>query len=175
MPFGWRNRPPVFQRAMQEVLVTHLWRYTLVYIDDIVVYSATFEDHLTHLEKVLTSIEDSNLMLSPPKCHLGYQSILLLGQKVLRLGLSTHVQKVQAILSLEPPKSRKTLHTFLGMAIYFSSFIPHYALLAKPLFNLLKEGVPWVWDDTCEQASVLLKYSLASAPVRGHPMRGQSY
>jgi hypothetical protein len=75
MPFGWRNGPPVFQRAMQEILSPFLWIFTLVYIDDIVVYSKTFKDHLKHVDSVLKAIADSGLTLSPPKCHLGYRSI----------------------------------------------------------------------------------------------------
>ena len=61
------------------------------------------------------------------------------------------------------------------MAVYFSSFIPYYALLVQPLFDLLKEGVPWNWMDSCERAFTLLKDSLASAPVCGHPIRGSKY
>ena len=72
MPFGWRNGPPVFQRAMQEILSPFLWIFTLVYIDDIVVYSKTFEEHLKHVDVVLKAIAESGLTLSPPKCHLGY-------------------------------------------------------------------------------------------------------
>ena len=69
MPFGWRNGPPVFQRAMQEILSPFLWIFTLVYIDDIVVYSKSFEDHLKHVDVVLKAIAESGLTLSPPKCH----------------------------------------------------------------------------------------------------------
>ena len=72
MPFGWQNGPPVFQQAMQEILSPFLWIFTLVYIDDIVVYLKTFEDHLKHVDLVLKAIAKSGLTLSPPKCHLGY-------------------------------------------------------------------------------------------------------
>ena len=145
MPFGWQNGPPVFQRVMQEVLAPFLWRFALVYIDDIVVYSTSFVQHLEHLDQVLDAIKKANLTLSPPKCHLGYQSLLLLGQKVSRLGLSTHREKVQALLEIEEPQNRKALRTFLGIAVYFSSFIPQYSLIARPLFDLLKDGAPWIW------------------------------
>ena len=72
MPFGWCNGPPEFQRAMQEILSQYLWVFTLIYIDDIVVYSRTFKGHLKHVDQVLKVITDSGLTLSPPKCHLGY-------------------------------------------------------------------------------------------------------
>ena len=80
LPFGLRNGPQVFQRIMNKVLSAMLWLFVLVYIDDIVVYSKTFEDHLVHLDKVLKAIIKVNITLSPPKCHIGYQSLILLGQ-----------------------------------------------------------------------------------------------
>lgn len=82
MPFGWRNGLPEFQRAMQEVLASYLWIFTLVYIDDVVVYSRTFKDHLKHVELILQAIDKSGLTLSPLKCHLCYRSITILGNKV---------------------------------------------------------------------------------------------
>ncbi|KZT31558.1 DNA/RNA polymerase, partial [Sistotremastrum suecicum HHB10207 ss-3] len=84
-----------------------------VYIDDIVVYSRTFEEHVTHLDKVLAAIEESKITLSPKKSHVGYQSLLLLGQKVSRLGLSTHKQKIESITSLKEPTNVKQLQMFL--------------------------------------------------------------
>jgi hypothetical protein len=103
MPFGWRNGPPEFQRAMQEILSPYLWIFTIVYLDDIVVYSKTFEEHVC---LVLKAIASSGLTLSPPKCHLGYRSIVMLGHKVSRLGLSTHNEKLKAtcIWELEAPR-----------------------------------------------------------------------
>lgn len=126
MPFGYRNGPSVFQRVMQNVLAPFLWIFALVYIDDIVVFSLTFEDHLKHLKEVFKAISRANITLSPPKCHFAYQSLLLLGQKVSRLGLSTHKEKVQAITELEEPKNRSDLQTFLGMMGYFASYIHVY-------------------------------------------------
>ena len=82
MPFGWRNGPPIFQRVMQEILAPYLWMFTLVYIDDIVVYSNSFEEHLEHVDAVLSTIEKAGITLAPHKCHVGYRSIQLLGQKV---------------------------------------------------------------------------------------------
>jgi hypothetical protein len=73
---------------------------------------------------MLKAIAESGLTLSPPKCHLGYQSIVVLGNKVSRLGLSMHHKKLKAIWELEAPKDRKKLETFLGLAMYFSTYIP---------------------------------------------------
>jgi hypothetical protein len=139
MPFGLRNGPSIFQRVMQGILSPYLWLFTLVYIDDIVVYSKTYEEHIDHLDLVLGPIEKAGITLSPAKCHLFYSSILLLGHKVSYLGLSTHLEKVKAILELERLRKLSQLQAFLGMAVYFSLFIPFYADI-WPLFQLLRKG-----------------------------------
>ncbi|GJF00938.1 polyprotein [Phanerochaete sordida] len=175
MPFGLTNGPSIFQRTMQTILAPFLWLFCLVYIDDIVVYSKTYEEHIEHLNQVLGACEKAGLTLSPAKCHLFYASVLLLGHKVSRLGLSTHEEKVKAILELARPTNRHQLQTFLGMAGYFSAFIPYYALVATPLFALLKKNARWRWGPTEDHAFQELKRALQASPVLGHPMEGRPY
>ena len=128
MPFGLRNGPSIFQHIMQGVLSPFLWLFTLVYIDDIVVFSRSLEDHLIHLDKVLNAISMAGITLSPPKCFVGFSSILLLGQKVSRLGLSTHREKVSAILDLERPRNVPDLQNFWAWLSIF-----HITYLSIPL------------------------------------------
>jgi hypothetical protein len=175
MPFGLRNGPSIFQRIMQGVLAPFLWLFTLVYIDDIVIYSKSWEDHLEHLDRVLSAIAASGITLSPAKCFVGFSSILLLGQKVSRLGLSTHKEKVQAIMDLARPTSVSDLQKFLGMVVYFSTYIPFYSMIAAPLFDLLRKGVKWQWRAEQETAYQQAKEALANAPVLGHPIAHQPY
>src|ERR1700730_19352666 len=99
---------------MTDILAPFLWIFALVYIDDIVVFSKSFEEHCKHLDQVFKAITDSGLTLSPNKCHIAYKSLLLLGQKVSHLGLSTHEENVYTILQLDPTKNVPTLQTFLG-------------------------------------------------------------
>ncbi len=160
MPFGLRNGPSIFQRVMQNILAPYLWLFALVYIDDIVIYSRTFKDHISHLDKVLTAVKESGITLSPTKCHFFYSSILLLGHKVSRLGLSTHNEKVKAILELTRPTKVLELQTFIGMVVYFQSFIPFFADRMTPLFDLLKKGVKWDWDKIHENAWDSVKKAL---------------
>src|SRR5277367_1656670 len=175
LPFGLRNGPSVFQRVMNEVLSRYLWIFVLVYIDDIVVYSYTFEDHLKHVDWVLQAIETAGLTLSPSKCFLGYQSLLLLGQKVSRLGISTHREKVDAIVAPKPPKNVSELQTFLGMMVYFSNYIPFYAWIVNPLFQLLKKGTTWSWDERHQEAFEISKRVLQSSPVLAYAQPGKGY
>jgi hypothetical protein len=129
---------------MQGVLAPYLWLFTLVYIDNIVVFSKSWEEHLVHLDSVLGAIAKAGITLSPVKCFVGYSSILLLGQKVSCLGFSTHAEKVAAIIELERPAHISDLQKFLGMCVYFSQYIPFYAYIVTPLFELLKKGVKFV-------------------------------
>ncbi len=175
MPFGLRNGPSIFQRIMQTVLAPYLWVFSLVYIDDIVVYSRTFDEHVSHLDAVLKAVATAGITLSPGKCHLGYHSLMLLGQKVSRLGLSTNKDIVDAISELAPPKNVNELYTFLGMMVYFSSYIPFYAWIAAPLFALLKKGHDWRWESVHQEAFELCKQVLVQAPVRAHPTPGKPY
>ncbi|CDO77172.1 hypothetical protein BN946_scf184675.g4 [Trametes cinnabarina] len=175
MPFGLRNGPSIFQRIMQGVLAPYLWMFTLVYIDDIVVYSSTPEEHIQHLDQVLSAIAEAGVTLAPSKCHFAYRSLMLLGQKVSRLGLSTHQEKVQAITNLAPPRNVSDLHTFLGMMVYFSAYIPFYAWIAAPLFDLLKKEREWDWQDVHQEVFELCKQVLLQAPVRAHAILGLPY
>ena len=176
MPFGWQNSLPEFQRAMQEILSPYLWIFTLVYIEDIVVYSRTFEEHLKHVDSVLSVIAKSGLTLSPPKCHIGYRSIIVLGNKVSRLGLSTHHEKLKAVWELEAPKDQKKLETFLGLAVYFLAYIPYFSWMANPLFKSMRlKDPPHEWTDELQKCFELIKFALVLAPVRGHPEPGQTY
>ena len=175
MPFGYRNGPAVFQRVMQKILAPFLWIFALVYIDDIVIFSKSFEDHCQHIETVLEAIKSAEITLSPSKCHFGYQSIMLLGQKVSQLGLSTHKEKVDAILQLDNPKNVHNLQVFLGMMVYFSSYIPFYAWIAHPLFQLLKRENKWIWGKEEQMAYDLCKQVLTEVPVRAHTIPGLPY
>ena len=132
-------------------------------------------EHYLHLDKVLEAIEQAGITLSPNKCHLFYRSILLLGHKVSRLGFSTHLEKVKAILELECPKKLSQLQKFLGMVVYFSAFIPYYASICAPLFNLLWKHCCWKWGAEEEHAFQVAKDALRSSPVLGHPIEGWPY
>ena len=114
-------------------------------------------------------------MLTPAKCHFAFQSLLLLGQKVSRLGLSTHKEKVSAITQLDVPRNVSELQTFLGMMVYFSSYVPFYAWIAHLFFQLLKKGSKWEWTPVHQEAFDLCKEVLTNAPIRGYAMPNLPY
>lgn len=141
----YKNGPSIFQQVMQNILAPFVRILALVHIDDIVIFSLTFEDHVNHLDQVFQASQKSRVTLAVTKCNFGYQSVLLLGQKVSGSGLSMHKEKVDAILQLEEPKNVHDLQVYLGMMVYFLSYAPFHTWIAGPLFNLLKKENEWEW------------------------------
>ena len=160
---------------MQNIFAHFLWIFALVYIDDIVIFSKYFDDRLNHLDQVFKAVAETGITLATTKCHFTYQSLLLLGQKVSRLGLSSHMEKVSAILNLDVPKNIHDLQIFLGMMVYFSPYIPFYTCIAAPLFSLLRKDTWWEWTDLHTEAFELCKQVLTNAPVLGYAVAGSPY
>jgi Reverse transcriptase (RNA-dependent DNA polymerase)/RNase H-like domain found in reverse transcriptase/Aspartyl protease len=175
VPFGIQSGPAAFQRIMQETLAPWLWIFTLVYIDDIITYSKSFEDHLIHLDKVLGAIEKSGLTLAPDKCHIAYESIQLLGQKVSRLGMSTVTEKVEAIDALAQPTNVKSLQSFIGMMGYYANYIPYYAWIMTSLFKLLRKDAKWKWEEEEKNTFEVAKSTLKASPILAYPIPGNGY
>ena len=173
--FGLHNGPAVFQRVMNKVLAKFLWLFMLVYIDDIVVYSQTFNHHVQHLDSVLGAITQANITLSPPKCHISYQSLILLGQRVSHLRISSHQEKINAVNAMKPPTKVKELQMFLGFTNYFTNYIPFYTWITRPLYCLLTKHMLWTWDPIHQEAYNLCKLTLKSTPILGHPQDGKGY
>src|ERR1700683_4696047 len=98
MPFSYENGPSIFPCIMQNVLAPFSWIFVLVYINNIIIFFLTFEDHISHLDQAPQAIDKCGVTLALTKCHFGYQSLLLLGQEVSQLWLSTHKEKVDAML-----------------------------------------------------------------------------
>src|ERR1700676_2455571 len=131
-PMGYVNSPSHVQRLMDKVLV-RFKAFAKCYIDDIVIFSNTFEDHVQHIETVLGALSDLGITLSPDKCFVGYHSVELLGHKVDRFGLSTLKEKTAAIAAFEFPATLKELDYFIGLAGYYRQFVARFAKLIEPL------------------------------------------
>ncbi|QRV83408.1 Retrovirus-related Pol polyprotein from transposon [Ceratobasidium sp. AG-Ba] len=175
LPFGLNIGPAKFQRKMKEILAKFQWQFSLVYIDDIVIYSKTFLDHLSHVDQVLEAIEKSGMTLSPKKCNFGFESLELLGRLVSRLGMGSQKEKIDAITGMAEPKNLKQLMTFNGAVIYYSMMIPRMAEIMKPLFDLTAKNVPFVWGPGQKEAFRLIKEALTSAPIMAYPIPEDPY
>ncbi|KAL1915429.1 uncharacterized protein VTP21DRAFT_6887 [Calcarisporiella thermophila] len=169
MPFGVKNGPAVFQRLMDRLLGQCKWDFAIVYIDDLIVSSKTFEEHLQHCETVLRIIIRAGLTLSLKKSYLFYQQITALGYAVSNLGLATQPEKTRAVRDWPTPESAKDVRQFLGLATYYRRFVKDFATIARPLTRLLKKDNLFSWTDEHQSAFETLKEKLTSAPILAQP------
>lgn len=133
MPFGLRNAPATFERLMESVLFGLLWQTCLVYLDDIIVFSDTFESYIERLSKVLERIQKAGLKISPKK---GQHKISYLGHVVSREGVATDPNKVEAIHNWPHHRNVHSARSFLGTCLYYRRFIKGFAHTVKPLHKL---------------------------------------
>lgn len=138
MPFGLRNAPLQFQRFMDSVLGSLRWTAALVYIDDILVFSADVNSHATHLRILLDSAISVGLRFNPTKCHFAYPSLKVLGHRSSTDGLSIHDDRAAAIRELATPRTLKELWHVLVIFGYYWQYIPKFAIVAAPLTRLTK-------------------------------------
>jgi hypothetical protein len=169
MAFGLSGAPATFQGAMNTTLAPILRKFALVFFDDILVYSRTWEDHLNHLSQVLQLLLQDQWYIKLSKCAFAQQQIAYLGHVISSKGVSTDPNKVEAVKSWPVPTNSKELRGFLGLAGYYRKFVRHFGMIAKPLTTLLKKGVLFVWTHDHNVAFDTLKQSLCSAPVLALP------
>ena len=137
MPYGLCNMPATFQRLMQNCLGELNLTYTLIYLDDVIVYSHTEEEHLTRLRAVFERFRESGLKLKPSKCNFFLTEINYLGHTVSAKGMEPSVDGIKAIVEMAPPRTYTGIRQFLGATGYFCRFIKGYANITKPLNDLL--------------------------------------
>jgi hypothetical protein len=149
--------------------------FCLVYIDDIVIYSKTFDEHLIHLERILQRFFDAHFTFNLPKCRLFLKEFDHLGHLLSAQGIKPNPDKIAALQEMSAPTDLKQLQSFLGLANWFRRFVPSFAKLSAPLTDLLKHSTTWLWTEACQTAFEALKTVLASAPVMGFPDPSKPY
>ena len=169
MPFGLTNAPATFQRVMNSVLSGLIGRICFCYIDDIVIFSRSVEEHAYHLNQVLERLEMAKLKAKASKCHIGKESVQLLGYHVSANGVTPDPGKTQIIHSMPPPENKKGLQSFLGMINYYRHCIPDLAKIAAPLYTLTKKNARFVWTEEHQHAFDQLKLYLSSDQLMAFP------
>ena len=169
MPFGLTNAPATFQRMM-DIILRDLKDFALVYMDDIIVFSHSFDAHMHHLRQVFDRLRHAQLVLKPKKCKLFRAEVEFLGHIISHNSVMPDPARVSAILDYPTPTTIKQLQTFLGFVGYYRRFVPHLADKAAPLYSLLKKGKQWRWRETVEQRAIVeLKQALTSPPLLRPP------
>jgi len=165
VPFGLCNAGSTFQRVMDLALNRLNFYMCLVYLDDIIVYSKTVEEHLVQLKKLFDRLRPANLKLKLSKCHLLRAEIKFLGHIVSAEGFSTDPSKIEAVQEWPVPKNVHEVRSFLGLTSYYRRFVPTFAEIASPLHALTMKNKKFDWTTQCEHAFNKLKNSLISSPI----------
>ncbi|UYV65614.1 hypothetical protein LAZ67_3004865, partial [Cordylochernes scorpioides] len=168
MPFGLCNAPATFERMIDNLLKGLKWTICLCYLDDIIVFSDGFEEHLRRLQLVLNCLKKAGLCLNSKKCKFGAKTITVLGHEVSENGIRPDQEKIRAVRDFATPRSLKEVRSFLGLSSYYRRFIPNYAHVAQPLNDLLKKDSAFNWNQEEQNAFEALKSALISEPALGH-------
>ena len=177
MPFGLCNAPATFQRVMQQVLAGVEWDSVFSFIDDLLVASKTFSEHLNHLREVLQRLRAANLRLKTRKCSLLREETTYLGHVISTEGIKPDPAKTRQVENYPHPTDATKVRQFVGLASFYRRFIPNFATVAAPLHYLTKKNVVFCWTPECEDAFQKLKKLLVTAPVLAYPRfgAGQSF
>ena len=165
MPMGLTNPPATFQRMMELVLRGLPWHVCMVYLDDVLIYSPTFEDHLSSLREVFSRIQTAGLKLNPKKCHLARDHVVFLGHVVSRHGLQPDPRNTDKVKKWPTPQNSTEVRAFVGLCSYYRRFVKDFAQRAAPLHHLTCKDTPFQWTAECNAAFEYLKGVLSAAPV----------
>ena len=178
MPFGLRNAPATFQRALDIILSGVRWQTCLIYLDDVIVFSRTIEQHVRDVDTVLTLLRKAGVTLKLKKCFWFQNRVDYLGHVITPGKLSVATQNTEAFKTMVFPKSLTQLRSFLGAANVYRRFIKHFSKIARPLSALLRKDSEPDWENPPEealQAFEELKGKLVSPPVLVLPKRDCPY
>nr|CAD1834599.1 unnamed protein product [Ananas comosus var. bracteatus] len=165
MPFGLTNAPATFCTLMNKLFHPYLDCFVIVYLDDIVVYSNTLEEHVEHLRTIFQVLRENQLFVKREKCSFAKEEVHFLGHWIGRGQLHMDQQKVRAICEWEAPTTVSELRSFLGLVNYYRRFIAGYSARAAPLTDLLKKTQSWDWTPRCAKAFEDLKRAVTEDPV----------
>ena len=168
-PMGAKNSPSYLTALMMLVLRGLPPQHIISYLDDILVADSCMEDHLHHLDLVLTALRKAGLKLNPAKCGFAQDSVVCLGHKLSKDGLSPDPANIKKIRSWKPPENAKKLKTFLGLTGYYRQFVKDYSKVAQVLTDLTKDDAEWVWNKEHQEAFETLRDILTSNQIMCYP------
>ena len=165
MPFGLCNAPSTFQQLMNKIFEKEINSFILIYLDDILIYSRSMEEHWDHLQRALERLRQAKLYGRLHKCEFLKDKVDYLGFEVSANGINASPEKVKAIVDWPRPQTVHDTRSFLGLASYYCKFIRGFSQIAKPLTDLTREKVTWCWGDAEHGSFTALKVAMATAPV----------
>ena len=169
MPFRLTNALAAFMDLMNRVFSPYLDKFVIVFIDDIIVYSGSPEEHVEHLRTVLQILRERQLYAKFSKCQFWLDKVAFLGHVISAEGISVDPRKIETIVNWKPPTNVSEICSFLGLAGYYKKFVDGFSNIATPLTNLLKKDQKFEWSDTCQHSFEELRQRLTTALVLALP------
>ena len=165
MPFGLVNAPATFQALMNSIFSPYLYRFIMVYLDDILVFSRTPEEHEQHLRVVFETLRKHKLYAKSSKCKFNLTELKFLGHIISDKGIQVDPKKTLVVKEWPKPSDATQLRSFLGLSNYFRKFIYNYAGICIPLYKNCQKDKPFVWTAECDKAFQKLKDALTAPPI----------
>ena len=169
MPFGLRNAPATFQSFINSILRPYLEKFVILYLDDILIFSDSLENHINHVRTILKTLLDNNLYAKLKKCEFHQPKVEFLGHVLSGQGISTDPKKIKSVEEWPTPTCVKDVQRFIGLCNFYRRFVENFATIAKPLHNLTKKNSKFIWDEKCNDSFLKLKKSLTSSPTLLYP------
>lgn len=166
LPFGLKTSPAIFQRIMCNIIRKHkLTEFTINYIDDILIFSKTFFDHVRHLTQLFQAIKSEGLRLKFSKCTFAADSVKYLGHIIQENSVRPLKDNLISIKNFPTPKTQKNVRQFLGKINFYHKYVPNIAIKLDPLHNLLRKGQVFNWTKACQESFDEMKQILCSQPI----------
>ncbi len=169
LPQGVMNGPPTFQRTMHNLIGNGRWDYVMVYLDDILIFSRTLEQHMKHLKEILSLLSQAKFQVNPDKCTIAVREINFLSHTINEQGIKPNGDKIKVILDLPPPRTLKEANEFLGKINWYRKFIPNFAQIAAPLYKVTNKTKPrrheFHWGLEQQYAFDQFKHVLTTYPL----------
>ncbi|KAI3751319.1 hypothetical protein L2E82_22386 [Cichorium intybus] len=175
MPFRLTNAPAVFMDLMNIVCRPYLEKFVIVFIDDILVYSRSKEDHEQHLRLMLDLLKEQKLYAKFTKFEFWIREVHFLGHVVCKEGIHVDPTKIEAIRKWEAPRTPTEIRQFIGLARYYRRFIENFSKIAQPLTTLTRKDRKFLWEEKQEEAFQILKNKLCNALILALPERSENF
>jgi hypothetical protein len=171
LTFELTNAPATFQSVINDMLRPYVGKFVVVYLDDILIFSKTAEEHLSHLRQVLQTLRENQFYANPKKCDFVKEEISFLGH----LCLKVDPEKVRAVADCKVPKDVHGVRSFLGLANYFRRFLQGYSKMVVPLTDSTRKDMRFIWTSECQEAFEKVKHALTNAHVLAPPELGKPF
>ncbi|XP_027932738.1 uncharacterized protein LOC114188341 [Vigna unguiculata] len=169
MPFGVTNAPAIFMDYMNKIFRQYLDQFVVVFIDDILIYSKSREEHAEHLRMVLGILKEHQLYGKLSKCEFWLEEVQFLGHVISAQGIVVDPTKIETVVKWERPQTVTEVHIFLGLAGYYRRFVEGFSKMVSPLTQLIRKDQPFYWTDECETCFEDIKRRLTTALVLAIP------